>query len=241
MSWTEEIEQERLPQGRAKDIAVRQMFDAIAPRYELCNRILTLNLDNRWRAAAVDSLAIAPGSLVLDVASGTGDFSRVLAKAGHRPISADFSANMLRQGDYRHPKVQADAAKLPLSGASFDAITCGFALRNFSDLHAVVAEMARVIRPGGRIALLDVSTPSNPLLSAGHHVWFGRVVPLVGGLLSDKTAYSYLPRSVSYLPAPKDFAALLKDNGFQSVVHRLLSGGITQLFTATKIHNDKGC
>lgn len=234
MTWAKTIGQAELPQGKAKDEAVRQMFDTIAPRYELCNRILTLNLDNRWRQAAVKALEIEQGSYVLDLASGTGDFVRALAAAGHHSVAADFSANMLAQARGEHPRIQGDAAELPIRDGVFDAATCGFALRNFSDLRAVISELARVLRPGGRVALLDVATPNNPLLSAGHRIWFGQVVPLVGGVLSDKTAYSYLPRSVTYLPSQGEFSCLLKEHGFLSVMHRELSGGITQLFTATK-------
>jgi demethylmenaquinone methyltransferase/2-methoxy-6-polyprenyl-1,4-benzoquinol methylase len=223
-----------LPQGEAKVQAVRQMFDAIAPRYDLVNRLMTFRLDVRWRRRAVRSLGLPPGSRVADLASGTGDLCLELARQGLRPLSADLSFGMLRADRSGAPRVQTDVLRLPLPQASLDGATCGFALRNLVDLGPFFDELARVLRPGGRIALLDVATPPNPVLRWGHRVYFGRIVPMIGGLLSDPAAYRYLPKSVAYLPPPDVMLQRLGDAGFRAVDRVLLSGGITQLITATR-------
>jgi demethylmenaquinone methyltransferase/2-methoxy-6-polyprenyl-1,4-benzoquinol methylase len=223
-----------LPQGEAKVHAVRQMFDAIAPRYDLVNRLMTFRLDVRWRRRAVRSLGLPPRSCVADLASGTGDLCLELARQGLRPLSADLSFGMLRADRSGAPRVQTDVLRLPLPGASLDGATCGFALRNLVDLGPFFDELARVVRPGGRIALLDVATPPNPVLRWGHGVYFGKVVPMIGGLLSDPAAYRYLPKSVAYLPPPDVMLRRLGDAGFRAVDRVLLSGGITQLITATR-------
>lgn len=223
-----------LPEGHRKSQAVQSMFDAIADRYELCNTLFTLTLDRRWRAAAVDALGLEPRSKVLDVASGTGDLCRELAGRGFSPVGVDLSWGMLANARGGAPTIQADAASLPLPGASFDGVTSGFGLRNFADLPATLAEMARVLRPGGRVALLEVATPANPLLRMGHGMWFNHVVPAVGGVLSDSTAYRYLPRSVTYLPSPERMSQMMREAGFSHVANRLLWGGLAQLFTATR-------
>jgi demethylmenaquinone methyltransferase/2-methoxy-6-polyprenyl-1,4-benzoquinol methylase len=225
---------DELPQGEAKVRAVRAMFDAIAPRYDLVNRVMTFRLDVRWRRRAVAALDLPAGSLVLDLASGTGDLCRDLALAGHLPISVDLSFGMLALDRSGAPRVQADVLNLPFPKASADGATCGFALRNLLELPAFFTELARVVRPGGRVALLDVATPPNPLLRLGHQVYFGRVVPWVGARLSDAAAYRYLPKSVAYLPRPEEMVAQLADAGFHDVRRTLLSGGITQLLTGTR-------
>lgn len=223
-----------LPTGAEKVVAVRRMFDAIAPRYDLVNRIMTGRLDTRWRRRAVDALALPAGSRVLDLAAGTGDFCRLLARGRHRPVGVDFSAGMLAAAHTAAPLVQADILRLPVADGRADGATCGFALRNLVDLDAFFAELARVVRPGGRIALLEVATPPNPLLRWGHAVYFGRVVPVLGGLLSDPAAYRYLPRSVAYLPEPPRLLAMLAAAGFADAQRHLLSGGISQLLLATR-------
>ena len=223
-----------LPEGEEKALAVRAMFDTIAPRYDLVNRIMTFRLDVRWRRRAIASLGLDPRSVVLDLACGTGDMCIDLEAAGHRPVGADLSLGMLGSARTAAPLLQGDGLVLPLRDASIDGATCGFALRNFVDLEPVMAELARVLRPGGRIALLDVAEPPNPLMRWGHSIYFGRVVPLIGGLLSDRAAYRYLPRSVSYLPDPPELLELIRDAGFASVERTLLSGGITQLYSATR-------
>ena len=210
------------------------MFDTIAPRYDLVNRIMTFGLDRVWRRAAVAALGLPAGSLVLDVPCGTGDLCRDVASAGHHPIGVDLSMGMLLHARTAAPLVHTDALELPLAPASVDGVVSGFALRNFSGLEPLFAELARVTVPGGRVALLDVAVPSNPLMRAGHAAYFGHVVPRIGAALSDRDAYRYLPKSVAYLPDPPRMLRMLGDAGFEAVERRLLSGGITQLITATR-------
>lgn len=225
---------EPLPRGEEKVRAVRSMFDAIAPRYELVNRLMTFGLDAGWRRRTVAALGLPAGSRVVDVACGTADLCRVLAGVGHRPLGADLSFGMLAAAGTDAPLVQADALRLPLPARSVDGATCGFALRNLVDLAPFVDELARVVRPGGRIALLEVAEPEQRLLRAGHRLYFGAVVPRIGGLLSDPAAYRYLPRSVAYLPPPGELVALVRRGGFGDTERRLLSGGIVQLLVGTR-------
>jgi demethylmenaquinone methyltransferase/2-methoxy-6-polyprenyl-1,4-benzoquinol methylase len=210
------------------------MFDTIAPRYDLVNRIMTFGLDRRWRDQAVRSLALPPGALVLDLACGTGDLCRDLSNIGCLAVGADLSLGMLQCAHTDAPLAQADAVSLPFESGRFDGLVSGFALRNFADLAAVLAEAARVVRPGGRVALLDVSTPANPLLRSGHAVYFGHVVPRIGAALSDRDAYRYLPKSVAYLPTPNRLIEMVSAAGFEGVQRRSLSGGITQLITGSR-------
>ena len=223
-----------LPQGEEKVKAVRSMFDAIAPRYDLVNRIMTFRLDVGWRRAAVKSLRLPPGARVLDLAAGTGDLCRDLQTADHQPIGFDLSWGMLSHARTTAPLVQADALGLPLPASSADGVTCGFALRNFVDLGGFFDELGRVVRAGGRVALLDVAEPENRFLRWGHGIYFGTVVPKIGGLLSDASAYRYLPESVAYLPPPTKMLDLLGEAGFVEVDRRLLTGGIAQLITGTR-------
>lgn len=225
---------EALPEGEEKVAAVRTMFDAIAPRYDLVNRIMTFRMDVGWRRHTVASLGLARGAQVVDLACGTGDLCRELAAQGARPIGVDLSFGMLAAARTSAPLLQGDALCLPLPDAAVDGVTCGFALRNFASLPPFFAELARVTRRGGRIALLEVAEPPNPLLRAGHGLYFGKVVPLVGGLLSDPAAYRYLPRSVAYLPEPGAMLGQLAEAGFVDVERRLLSVGIAQLITAAR-------
>jgi len=223
-----------LPEGDEKVTAVRGMFDAIAPRYDLVNRIMTFRMDVRWRRLAVRSLALRPGSRVLDLACGTGDLCRELAAADLVPVGVDLSFGMLAAARTSAPLVQADALRLPVPAGSVDGVTCGFALRNLVALEPFLAELARALRPDGRIALLEVATPPGRLLRWGHGVYFGKVVPLIGGMISDPAAYRYLPRSVAYLPEPGALVALIAAAGFADVERRLLSGGVAQLLTGTR-------
>ncbi len=223
-----------LPQGEAKTRAVRAMFDTIAPRYDLVNRVMTFGLDRGWRRAAVRSLALPVGSRVIDVACGTGDMCRDLAGAGYDPVGVDLSSGMLAHARTTAPLVHTDALQLPLAPAGVDGAVSGFALRNFVALAPLFAELARVVRPSGRIALLDVATPTNAVLRAGHAAYFGHVVPRIGAVLSDRDAYRYLPRSVAYLPPTGELLDTLEGAGFHAVERRLLAGGITQLITATR-------
>lgn len=225
---------DELPEGDAKVEAVRSMFDAIAPRYDLVNRIMTFRMDVGWRKKTVASLGLPAGSTVVDLACGTGDLCRVLADHSLRPVGFDLSYGMLAAARTEAPLSQGDALRLPLPDHSIDGVTCGFALRNFAALPPFFAELARIVRPGGRIALLEVAEPPNRLLRFGHGIYFGKVVPFIGGLLSDPAAYRYLPRSVAYLPEPEAMLAQLADSGFAAVERRLLSVGISQLVTATR-------
>jgi demethylmenaquinone methyltransferase/2-methoxy-6-polyprenyl-1,4-benzoquinol methylase len=228
------IDEDALPLGEAKSRRVRDMFDGIAARYDLLNRLLTFGMDVGWRRRAVRSLALDPGSLVLDMACGTGDLCRELAAAGYRSVGFDFSFGMLTAARTRAPLVQADVLSMPVAGGEADGVTCGFALRNVADLDRLFGEMARVIRPGGRLAILEVAAPANPIMRTGHAVYFNRVVPAVGGWLSDRTAYRYLPRSVAYLPPPADLMAMVRRAGFPDARRSALAGGLAQLIAGTR-------
>jgi demethylmenaquinone methyltransferase/2-methoxy-6-polyprenyl-1,4-benzoquinol methylase len=230
---------ETLPEGDEKVRAVRAMFDAIAPRYDVVNRLMTFRMDVRWRRRTVAALDLPPGSRVLDLACGTGDLCRELDAAGLRPVGFDLSFGMLAAARTAAPLAQADALRLPVAEGRADGVTCGFALRNLVALEPFLAELARVVRPGGRIGLLEVATPANPVLRWGHAVYFGRVVPVIGGLLSDPAAYRYLPKSVAYLPAPDRLLAMVAEAGFADVDRTLLSTGIAQLVTATRAPADR--
>ncbi|MEA2557564.1 MAG: demethylmenaquinone methyltransferase / 2-methoxy-6-polyprenyl,4-benzoquinol methylase [Actinomycetota bacterium] len=223
-----------LPQGEEKARAVRTLFDTISGRYDLVNRVMTLGLDAGWRRRAVRELGLPADSLVADLACGTGDLCREAAAAGFRPVGFDFSHGMLRAARTPARLVQADILRLPLRDASIDGATCGFALRNVVDLGEFFAELARVVRPGGRIALLDASTPDNPVLRAGHGMYFNHVVPFIGGVLSNRPAYAYLPKSMAYLPPPGGMLSMLRFAGFPDVRRHQLTGGLTQLFVATR-------
>ncbi len=231
----------RAPVGATRDLpapddkprVVEEMFDRIAPRYDALNRVLTFRMDVAWRRTAVEALALPRGSKVLDLACGTGDLCRALTDAGHEAIGADFSAGMLRAAHTDAPLLRADALVLPFADATFDGLTCGFALRNFASLSPVLTECARVIRSGGRVALLDVAEPSSPLVRAVHGAWFRHVVPFVGGLVSDRAAYRYLPASTAYLPPLPELLGLVVDAGIVDVSRSTLGFGAAQLITGT--------
>ena len=227
-------DREDLPKGAEKVEAVREMFDAIAPRYDFVNRLMTFNLDTRWRKKTVSALNLPKGSRVLDLASGTGDLCIELKQNGYQPISMDLSFGMLSADRSGAPRTQVDILKLPIPNMCVDGITCGFALRNLENLQMFFTELARVTRHGGRIALLDVSVPTNRLIRFGNSIYFGRIVPIIGGLFSNRAAYRYLPRSVAYLPEPDQLIAMLKQSGFDDAKHTQLSGGLTQLLVATR-------
>ncbi|NBU39078.1 MAG: ubiquinone/menaquinone biosynthesis methyltransferase [Actinobacteria bacterium] len=213
---------------------VQNMFDAIAPRYDLVNRIMTFRLDVRWRRRAVRDLRLVPGSRVLDLASGTGDLCLDLRRAGLEPISMDLSFGMLSNDRSGAPRAQADILRLPVPDGSVDGIICGFALRNLVDLDVFFRECARAIRPGGRVSLLDVGVPHNPLIRFGNNIYFGKVVPRIGAILSDGPAYRYLPKSIAYLPDRAVLVQKLRDAGFGDATHTQLSGGLTQLMVGTR-------
>jgi demethylmenaquinone methyltransferase/2-methoxy-6-polyprenyl-1,4-benzoquinol methylase len=223
-----------LPTGEEKVHAVRRMFDAIAPRYDLVNRLMTFGMDVRWRRHTVAALRLEPGSLVLDVACGTGDLCREAYAQGLRPVGLDSSEGMLRAARTSAPLVQGDALALPLRDGSVDGVTSGFALRNVADLKTMFDEFTRVLRPGGRVALLEVSEPRSRVLRAGHGLYFRRIVPMIGAALSDRDAYSYLPRSTAYLPEPQELMRLLVRAGFDEVRRRTFAFGAAQLIVGTR-------
>ena len=225
---------EGLPQGEEKGRRVRDMFDAIAGRYDLVNRVMTFGMDVGWRRRAVRQLRLPGGALVADLACGTGDLCRELSRDGYRAVGFDFSFGMLAKATTDVPLVQADVLRLPLADRSVDGATCGFALRNVVDLDAFFAEIARVVRPGGRVSLLEASQPDGPLMRAGHAVYFRRMVPMIGGLLSDREAYAYLPKSMAYLPPVNEMVAAVRDAGFPDAERVPLSGGIAQVLAGTR-------
>jgi len=224
-----------LPQGRAKQDLVQSMFDSIAPRYELVNALMTFGLDASWRRRTIAALDAAPGAIVLDVGCGTCDFARSLRRKGRQSVGIDLSLGMLRAArSGGAPLLQADAAALPLKTAAADAVVSGFAIRNFVDLPKVFSELGRVLRPGGRLALLEVGQPESRFLRLGHRVWFTQVVPRLGALLSNGAAYRYLPRSVEYMPSFTELVSLLGSAGFVDVRLRRFTGSIAQCVTAVR-------
>ncbi len=226
----------RLPHDSEKAAVVEAMFDRIAARYDLMNRLMTLGMDRAWRRHAIEALELGPRSRLLDLACGTGDLSLEAAKAGARVVGVDFSARMLRRAAAKAPRcafVRADALHLPLRDGCCDAVVSGFALRNFVNLRGVFAESARVLKAGGRLALLEVDTPPSPLVRAGHWIYLHKVVPLMGRL-ADREAYSYLPSSTVYLPGEQEMLDLLHRAGFQAVDKRRLLGGAVQIVTARR-------
>lgn len=228
------LQPDDLPTGAEKTAQVRQMFDAIAPRYDLVNRVITFGLDRRWRSKTFDALGLPPSSTVLDLACGTGDLAALVMRRGCRVVGSDLSRGMLSARHATFPAAQSDAMALPFSTGAMDGVVCGYALRNFTDLPASLAEAARVLRPGGRLAVLEVASPDGPLMRRGFDLWFGRCVPAIGGFLSDGAAYRYLPRSTAYLPEPDELLRILVGAGFATVGRQLLNGGLSQIVTATR-------
>lgn len=227
-----------LPRDEEKRSHVREMFDRIAPRYDAMNRVLTVGLDQRWRRAALDAVAVGNDDRVLDLACGTGDLAALAAARGARVIGLDFARQMLHGARRRRPRahwIQGDASAIPLPDACVTVVTCGFALRNFSSLRDVLFEMGRVLADGGRLALIEVDRPSLAWVRAAHSLYFDRVVPRLGAWLSDRDAYAYLPRSTAYLPAAPELAELVRQAGFRGVQRRSLLLGSAQIVTAVRV------
>ena len=229
-----------LPTGDDKRRAVREMFDRIAPRYDLVNRLMTVGLDRGWRGAALDAIGVGAGDRVVDVGCGTGDLTELAARRGASALGVDLAGEMLAVArDRLRPTspgrtaelVLGDATALPVATGSVTAVVSAFALRNVVSVPPVLREMARVLGPGGRVAILEVDRPDSPILRRGHALYFERVVPRIGALVSDRAAYAYLPRSVVYLP--DDLGAALEEAGFASPVKRRFLLGAAQLWTAT--------
>jgi demethylmenaquinone methyltransferase / 2-methoxy-6-polyprenyl-1,4-benzoquinol methylase len=209
---------------------VRSMFDRIAPVYDAMNRAMTVGLDRKWRRLTAEAV-VRPGDRVLDACCGTGDLALADARAGGRVTGIDFSEEMLARAERKAPEfqwVQADAAALPFDDASFDVVTVGFGIRNLADLEAGLAELARVLVPGGRLGCLEITRPRG-VLRPFFRLWFDGLVPLAGKFLRGGAAYSYLPASVRRFPGPDDLAAAMARAGFTDVGWRLLGGGIVAL------------
>lgn len=223
-----------LPQPQEKARVVRAMFDRISARYDLVNRVMTFGMDTGWRRRTVAELRLPGDAIVADLACGTGDLCDELLGAGYRALGFDFSHGMLLHARTQAPVAEADVLRLPLGDASVDGATCGFAMRNVTDLGQLFAETARIVRPGGRIAFLETSEPEGRVLRAGHAVYFRRIVPLIGGALSDGEAYRYLPRSTAYLPARERLRGMLRESGFAEIERFALAGGAAQLMVGTR-------
>ena len=212
------------------------MFDRIAGVYDVMNRVMTAGLDQRWRRRAVELAQIGPGSRALDVATGTGDLAIALRDAGAEVVGSDFSEEMMDRARLKAPDIRfewADALALPYDDDSFDAATVGFGARNFSDLGKGLAEMVRVVRPGGRVVVLEITTPQKPPLSTFYSFWFDRVVPALGRLAGDPDAYSYLPNSVKRFPDPHTLAGELATAGLEDIRWVLTAGGIIAIHAGT--------
>jgi demethylmenaquinone methyltransferase/2-methoxy-6-polyprenyl-1,4-benzoquinol methylase len=213
------------------------MFDRIAPRYDRVNRVLSMGRAYHWRRVALESIRVAPGDRLIDLACGTGDLAELATSMGAEVFAIDFAREMLRAAKRRGIRaqwIQADAERIPLPDGSATCLTCGFALRNFSSLPKVLAETARVLEPGGRIALLEVDRPRNGVIRLGHSVYFERIVPRLGAWLSDRDAYRYLPESTVYLPEEAELLARIEAAGFEDVAKHSLLLGATQLLTAKR-------
>ena len=227
--------------GVLEERQVRAMFDRIAGVYDRMNRVMTAGLDREWRRRAADLARVGPGDRALDVATGTGDLALELAgRVGPEGevVGSDFSEEMLTRARAKDAAGRVrfewgNALALPYDSGSFDAATVGFGARNFSDLGRGVAEMARVVRPGGRVVILEITTPQRPPLSWFYAAWFDRAVPALGRLAGDPDAYSYLPSSVRRFPGPRELAATMAGCGLGDVRWILTAGGIIALHAGT--------
>jgi demethylmenaquinone methyltransferase / 2-methoxy-6-polyprenyl-1,4-benzoquinol methylase len=251
------------PSGTLEEGQVRAMFDRISGFYDLMNSVMTAGLHHSWRRRAVDLAAVGPGSRVLDVATGTGDLAIELASRvgpGGEVIGSDFSEEMLEHARKKLPAAVAspegreappasgnglgapaaltfewaNALDLPYASDRFDAATVGFGARNFSDLEAGLREMTRVVKPGGRVVILEITTPTRPPLSTFYRVWFDRLVPLIGRVAGDPDAYSYLPNSVKRFPGPEQLAATMARAGLTDIRYVLTAGGIIAIHVGIK-------
>jgi demethylmenaquinone methyltransferase / 2-methoxy-6-polyprenyl-1,4-benzoquinol methylase len=212
------------------------MFDRIAGFYDVMNSVMTAGLHHRWRERAADLARVGPGSRALDVATGTGDLAIALARRGADVVGSDFSEGMLDIARAKSPDVrweQANALSLPYDDDVFDAATVGFGARNFSDLERGIGEMARVVRPGGRVVVLEITVPHKPPLSTFFSLWFDRIVPLLGRVTGEDQAYSYLPSSVKRFPGPRDLGTAMVGAGLTDVRWILTAGGIIALHSGT--------
>jgi demethylmenaquinone methyltransferase/2-methoxy-6-polyprenyl-1,4-benzoquinol methylase len=224
---------------------VNRMFDRVAGHYDTLNGVMTAGLHHRWRERAADRAGLGPGESALDVCSGTGDLAFELSRRvapGGRVVGCDFSEPML---DLAREKAAArgaegvrfewaDALELPYDGERFDAVTVGFGVRNLADLDRGLREMARVLKPGGRLVILEITQPTRPPLSVFFSLWFDRIVPLLGALSDEPEAYSYLPESVRSFPTPKGLAEKMDRAGFTAIRYTVLAGGIIAIHSGAK-------
>ena len=222
-----------LPNADEKARVVDAMFDRIAPRYDLLNHVMTGGLDVLWRRKAVRQLHLPRGALIADLACGTGEMCRELGRAGYRTIGFDHSEGMLARAHGADEFIRADILDLPLKSASVDGVTSGFALRNVVDIRRCIVEMARVVRPGGRVAVLDLAEP-RAVTRWIQTTWMDRVVPRIGALLSDGDAYRYLPASTAYLPDGAALIEMFHDAGFADTKRLLVGFGTVQLVAGTR-------
>ena len=216
--------------GRLPADGVRRMFDRIAPFYDAMNRLMTAGLDRRWRRITVGEI-VRPGDRVLDACCGTGDLALAALARGADVVGLDFSERMLDRARAKSREVEwtcGDMLALPFGDETFDAVTVGFGVRNVDDLEAGLRELRRVLRPGGRIGILEITTPRGAL-APFYRLWFDRIVPILGRVLPGGSAYTYLPASVRRFPGPEALAALLESAGFSTVRFRRFAGGIVAL------------
>jgi demethylmenaquinone methyltransferase/2-methoxy-6-polyprenyl-1,4-benzoquinol methylase len=230
--------------GTLEEPQVRAMFDRIASFYDVMNSVMTAGLHHRWRARAADLARVGAGGRVLDVATGTGDLAVELARrvgSGGEVVGTDFSEEMLARARQKAAAGGLDIAfewgnalELPYASDRFDAATVGFGARNFSDLDRGLAEMARVVRPGGRVVVLEITTPAKAPLSTFYRLWFDNVVPVIGRLTGEEEAYTYLPSSVKRFPGPHELAATMDRAGLADISYVLTAGGIIAIHSGTK-------
>jgi len=221
--------------GTLQPDAVRGMFDRIAPVYDAMNHVMTAGLDRSWRRLTVEAV-VQPGDRVLDACCGTGDLAVAAEREGGIVTGLDFSPRMLERARKKSETVtwvEGDVLALPFDDGSFDAATVGFGVRNVADLEAGLAELHRVLRPGGRLAILEITQPRG-ILRPFFSLWFERIVPLLGKVLPGGKAYTYLPASVRRFPGAEELAALLEQRGFEQVRFRLLGGTIVALHTGVR-------
>jgi demethylmenaquinone methyltransferase/2-methoxy-6-polyprenyl-1,4-benzoquinol methylase len=227
---------ERMESGVLSPDGVRRMFDRIAPVYDAMNRVMTAGLDGRWRRITAE-LVVRPGDRALDACCGTGELALAAARAGAGSVvGLDFSPRMLERARAKSASiewVEGDLLSLPFPDGSFQAATVGFGVRNVADLERALAELGRVLAPGGRLGILEITKPTGAL-APFYRLWFDRLVPLVGRALEGGEAYTYLPASVRRFPGAEELARLVGEAGFLDVGFRTFAGGIVALHSGTR-------